>query len=76
VAIGSHVDFMVDYVIVVNGNSTLSFTALPANCRVVRRDNTCYDGGSIGAVLEGLNLAAFRYFVFINSSVRGPFLPR
>jgi hypothetical protein len=47
------------------------------NIRVIPRDNSCYDLGAWGAVLQtpGLVIENYKYFVFINSSVRGPFLP-
>jgi lipopolysaccharide biosynthesis protein len=68
----------VEYVIVVNGRViTVAVPELP-HVRVVMRDNTCYDSGAYAHVLNTLapkELAAFDFFIFINSSVRGPFLP-
>ena len=45
--------------------------------QVLVHRNECFDLGTIGWFLEGkhLDLAGFRYFVFLNASVRGPFLP-
>lgn len=51
---------------------------LPPHAAYVRHPNECYDWGSYGWVLlqTGLvNMAKYRYFFFVNSSVRGPFLP-
>lgn len=68
----SHVDF----VFVVNGESTATFPSAD-NVLVIRRENTCYDFGSWGIGLQNLEqkLHTYKYFVFLNSSVRGPFLP-
>lgn len=50
---------------------------LPAHAAYVRHQNECYDWGSYGWVLQtGLvDISQYRYFFFVNSSVRGPFLP-
>lgn len=82
----THDSDVVDYVLVVNGDTKLPLTKLlaatPAHregrVRVVHRPNTCYDGGTMGEVLRAYpRLAtAYRYFVLMNASVRGPFLPR
>ncbi|GAB5037916.1 Hypothetical protein NocV09_12400030 [Nannochloropsis oceanica] len=76
----------VDYLIVINGESNIPLEALlekttaqhEGRVQLLRRPNTCYDGGSIGEVLRAQPLLAesYRYYVFMNSSVRGPFLPR
>lgn len=82
----THDSDVVDYVLVVNGATKLPLNKLlaatPAHregrVRVVHRPNTCYDGGTMGEVLRAYpRLAtAYRYFVLMNASVRGPFLPR
>jgi hypothetical protein len=76
----------VDYLLIINGESELPLEGLLAETsaqqvgrvRLLQRPNTCYDGGSMGEVLRAQpHLAgSYRYYVFINSSVRGPFLPR
>ena len=50
---------------------------LPPNARYVVHENRCYDWGTIGwALQEGkVDTAQYRYIIFMNSSVRGPFLP-
>lgn len=51
---------------------------LPPHAAYVGHQNECYDWGSYGWVLlqTGLvSIAKYRYFFFVNSSVRGPFLP-
>jgi hypothetical protein len=76
VAIEEHSALSVDYLVIINGKSRLlgELTALAR-----RRANACYDGGSIGEVLRAhpeLVAGAYGYYVLMNSSVRGPFLPR
>ncbi|ROW04759.1 hypothetical protein VMCG_04734 [Cytospora schulzeri] len=60
-----------------------------SNVRVVQRDNTCYDIGSFGKVLrsqikvggdgnngKGVPLwHRYKWFITMNASIRGPFLP-
>jgi len=75
-----------DYLLVVNGNSDLPLRGLLASTLaqregrvwVLQRANTCYDGGTVGEVLRTHpHLAeSYFYYVLMNSSVRGPFLPR
>lgn len=50
---------------------------LPPNGRYVNHTNECFDWGTFGWALETqeIDIAAYKYFIFLNSSVRGPFLP-
>lgn len=50
---------------------------VPSNVMYEFHPNGCYDWGTIGWVLENgrVNWRKFKYFIFMNSSVRGPFLP-
>lgn len=51
---------------------------LPPHATYVRHPNECYDWGSYGWLLlqSGfVDIVKYRYFFFVNSSVRGPFLP-
>lgn len=50
---------------------------LPSNARIVHHRNTCFDIGTVGWVLDHhvSDRRKFKYFIFLNSSVRGPFLP-
>ena len=50
---------------------------LPSNARYVHHENACYDWGTFGWALFKFSsvLDAYKYFIFMNSSVRGPFLP-
>ncbi|KAM3578088.1 hypothetical protein VYU27_000186 [Nannochloropsis oceanica] len=73
--VGDVEDPLTDYVIIVNGEAAIDLDGLPSNVMVVRRGNTCYDGGTAGEVLAGMDIKPYQFFFFINSSVRGPFLP-
>ena len=50
---------------------------LPSNARVLTHANQCYDWGTFGWLLRSgeVNVQKYKYFVLLNSSVRGPFLP-
>ena len=72
-----------DFVFVLNGDVSKAINAsLPehlSNVRVIRRDNTCYDMGSYGVVLNQLDaegrLAQYKAIVLMNASVIGPIVP-
>ena len=72
-AIFKHDD--IDFVIVCNSRD-LVFES-PDYVEVVRRDNIGYDfGGWTDGLLIGERYKAYDTFVFVNSSVFGPFLPK
>ena len=50
---------------------------LPSNAEYILHENECYDWGSIGWAIETkkVDTRIYKYFFFMNSSVRGPFLP-
>ncbi|KAK9808001.1 hypothetical protein WJX73_002333 [Symbiochloris irregularis] len=70
-----------DYVIVIQTGANLTeFSnrpALPTNARYLEHPNKCFDWGTSGWVFENghANPNIYRYFVFLNSSGRGPYLP-
>lgn len=49
---------------------------LPSNAHYVQHENECRDIGTFGWFLSQniTNTTAYKYFIFMNSSVRGPFL--
>ena len=55
----------------------LELPPLPRNVRVEYHPNGCYDWGTIGWLLDSdkVDVRPYKYFIFMNSSVRGPFLP-
>ena len=52
---------------------------LPPNARYLPHPNECYDIGTVGWVLDTQftqdQLEQFEYFIWLNPSVRGPFMP-
>eukprot|EP00775_Hariotina_reticulata_P012780 gene12780-12909_t len=74
-------DTLADHIIIVQEGPTLKrvpLPELPPHARYVSHHNECYDWGTYGWLLlrSGLvNMEQYRYFFFINSSVRGPYLP-
>jgi len=55
----------------------LSLPRLPINARYVQHKNVCFDWGTFGWALFNLNLdiSKYKYYIFMNTSVRGPYLP-
>ena len=70
-----------DYLFIINTDAPDRPGNLPSllalNARYVFHRNECYDWGSFGwAMSQSLvDTKRYRYFVFMNSSVRGPFMP-
>ena len=54
----------------------LLLPSLPDNARYVQHKNVCFDWGTFGWALFNLKLDIinYQYFVFMNTSVRGPYL--
>ena len=57
--------------------------ALPPNARYVLHQNECFDWGTFGWLIrlppthaDAVNASAYRYFITLNTSIRGPFLPQ
>ncbi|CAL5224080.1 g6706 [Coccomyxa viridis] len=50
---------------------------LPQNAQYIFHANACFDWGTFGWALTrlGSNTKAYKYYLFMNTSVRGPFLP-
>jgi hypothetical protein len=60
-------------------NETVDETTLPilpSNAHYIQHENKCYDMGTVGwfLSLDIINKNKYRYFIFLNSSVRGPFI--
>lgn len=68
-----------DYVVVVQldyGQPAPQLPPLPSHARYITHPNECFDLGTIGWLLKNhISIRRYAYFVFLNSSVRGPFLP-
>lgn len=66
-----------DFIFILNGETTVrDLIPVLDNVRVVERENTCYDLGSMGEVLRQDELwRKYKRFITMNASIRGPFLP-
>lgn len=55
----------------------VTLPAVPSNVRYEFHPNGCYDWGTIGWALSNgkVDWRKYKYFIFMNSSVRGPFIP-
>jgi hypothetical protein len=49
---------------------------LPSNAHYVQHENKCFDVGTVGWFLSSgmIDKNRYKYFIFLNSSVRGPFI--
>jgi len=63
-----------DYVFIISGTSTVNIPE-KSNIKVLYRDNIDYDFGAYTDGLKIIDINKYDYFTFINSSVRGPFIP-
>ena len=54
-----------------------SLPQLPSNAQYIYHENRCYDWGTFGWALGSgkVDPSKYRHIVFMNSSIRGPFLP-
>lgn len=50
---------------------------MPGNARLLYHDNECYDWGTLGWIMSAgiVDIQDYKYFIMINSSVRGPYAP-
>jgi hypothetical protein len=62
-----------DYIFIINGQSTVNIPNLP-NIKVLHKANEDYDFGAYDYALKQCS-TDYKYFIFMNTSVRGPFLP-
>lgn len=63
-----------DYIFIINGNNMLKIPQLN-NIKVLYRNNFGFDFSAYGEALKNTNIEQYKYFFFINTSVRGPFIP-
>jgi len=63
-----------DYLFIVNGKISIEIPE-KNNIKVLYRKNEDYDFGAYNDGLETINIDKYNYYFFINTSVRGPFIP-
>jgi hypothetical protein len=61
-----------DFIFVINGESTVEFP-LRDNVTVMFRENKGFDFMAYSYVLNKMDISKYKYFIFINTSVRGPY---
>ena len=69
-------DENIDFIIIINGQFTIVFPQIK-NLFVIQRENTGYDFQAWNTGLKSLSKKqkVYDYYIFLNSSVRGPFIP-
>ena len=63
-----------DYLFIINGKISIEIPEKD-NIKVLYRKNEDYDFGAYNDALETINIDKYNYYFFINTSVRGPFIP-
>ena len=63
-----------DYVVCINGGCSLELPLL-SNVSYLHRPNVGFDFGAYDDVVNTTDIGRYKYFFFINCTVRGPFLP-
>jgi hypothetical protein len=63
-----------DYLFIINGKISIEIPE-KNNIKVLYRKNEDYDFGAYNDGLETININKYNYYFFINTSVRGPFIP-
>lgn len=58
-------------------NKIEDLPTLPSNARYTTHENKCYDWGTFGWAMQTgkVDTSKYKYIIFMNSSVRGPYLP-
>jgi hypothetical protein len=65
----------IDYLFCINGRKCSIDIPKNNNIILLDRDNNDFDFGAYADALKTININTYDYFFFINTSVRGPFLP-
>ena len=63
-----------DYLFIINGKVSIKIPEKD-NIKVLYRKNEDYDFGAYNDGLNTINIDKYNYYFFINTSVRGPFIP-
>ena len=63
----------IDYYIIINGNCTVNIPD-KNNIKVIKRENIGFDFGAYSCVVEKHLIKEYDYYIFMNTSVKGPYL--
>jgi hypothetical protein len=66
----------IDYIFCINGKECSIDLPSGPNIKILKRDNIDYDFGAYSDALKTININLYDYIFFINTSVRGPFIPQ
>lgn len=64
-----------DYIFIINGQNSVDIPK-QFNIKIIYRENKDYDFGAYNDGLKQTNINDYKYFIFLNTSVRGPFIPK
>lgn len=58
-------------------DSITAMPELPPNAKYIHHKNECFDWGTFGWAIrtKQVDTSRYKYIIFLNSSVRGPFVP-
>ena len=63
----------IDYYFIINGESTVIIPN-QNNIKIIKRENIGFDFGAYSCIVENHLHKEYEYYIFINSSVKGPYL--
>lgn len=66
----------VHYNFIINSDSLVVDIPKYKNVTIIKGDNRGYDFGAYSKSISEVNIGDYDYFIFLNDTVRGPFLPR
>lgn len=63
-----------DYIFIINDKLSINIPK-NKNIKIFYRENKDYDFGAYNYALKQINIDDYKYFFFLNTSIRGPFIP-
>lgn len=64
----------IDYYFIISGQTSLEMPR-SENINYIYLSNENFDFGGVCRAINHINIEAYRFFIFLNSTVRGPFVP-
>ena len=63
----------IDFYIIINGNCTIELPNETNTIKIIRRENTGFDFGSWSHCIKKYLNKSYDYYIFLNTSVKGPY---
>ena len=63
----------IDYYIIINGECTLELPNESNNIKIIRRNNLGFDFGAWSHCIKNYIKKSYEYYIFINTSIKGPY---